>query len=83
MIINSILANIRSRTEIKLKFLILNGLKNFLMKNSEKRITFFLFLNGLKIFLTKNIENYFFVFKIYQIANIRYKNNGKSILFDF
>ena len=62
LIINSILTNIRSRTENKLKRLI---------------------CYGLKIFSMKNIENYFFVFEIYQIANIRYKNNSKSTLFDF
>ena len=62
LIINSILTNIRSRTENKLERLI---------------------CYGLKIFSMKNIENYFFVFKIYQIANIRYKNNSKSTLLDF
>ena len=40
-------------------------------------------MNGLKNFLMKNIENAFFVFEIYQIANIMYKNNSKSIHFDF
>ena len=31
----------------------------------------------------KNIENDFFVFETYQIANIKYKNNSKSTLFNF
>ena len=31
----------------------------------------------------KNIENDFFAFENYQNANIRYKNNSKSTLFNF